>query len=219
MEQYLRDYRDAILKRETNSLANAEEAPLQPTIPLWKMQWPAPKLIGLAGPARSGKDTVASLLKSAFPVKSVAFADPIRAMLAAGFGFDQRHFHGELKETVVDWIGKSYRQMAQTLGTEWGRELVNDKLWVLCTYEQVKKIHAAGFHAVVTDVRFDNEADFIREKNGTIWHLHRPDVVKVNAHASEAGVAFKQGDLLIVNDSSIENLLNEVMDAFEMSKD
>jgi hypothetical protein len=178
----------------------------------WKI--PEPKLIGLAGPARVGKDTVANLLVKAFPAKAVAFADPIRSMLAAGFGFGQEHFNGPLKEQPIDWIGKSYRQMAQTLGTEWGRHCVNEQLWVLRAYEKVKEFHSQGFHAVITDVRFPNEAEFVRSKGGVIWHIRREGIQAVSAHASEAGVEFKPGDVYIDNNGSLDNLLDEVCDKF-----
>jgi hypothetical protein len=155
------------------------------------------------------------MLKQCYPCKSVAFAGPIRAMLAAGFGFDERHFNGPLKEVTIDWIGKSYRQMAQTLGTEWGRQQVNENLWVLAAYEKVKQFHEAGFHAIVTDVRFENEAEFIRSKGGVVWHIFRPDAIKVNSHVSEAGVKFVEGDMTIVNNGTLNDLLTEVCDAFE----
>lgn len=176
--------------------------------------WPEPKLIGLAGPARSGKDTVAGLLKQAFPVKTVAFADPIRAMLAAGFGFNEQHFNGPLKEVKVEWIGKSYRQMAQTLGTEWGRNCVNENLWVLAAYERVKQFHAEGYHAVITDVRFENEAAFVRNNGGVVWHIRRDGIQKVAEHSSEAGLTVYPQDVLISNNGTLEDLLDEVCDKF-----
>jgi hypothetical protein len=177
--------------------------------------WSTTKLIGLAGPARSGKDTVAGMLKDAYEAKSVAFADPLRAGLGAMFGFGPEHFNGPLKEVPVEPYGKSYRYMAQTLGTEWGRKLIHEDLWVLIAYEKIKKIHAAGCHAVVTDVRFDNEAEFVRSKGGVVWHIYRPDAPKVNTHASEAGVTFVEGDMTIANNGTLDHLMDEVCDAFE----
>lgn len=169
------------------------------------------KLIGLAGPARSGKDTVGQLL-FVHNFRTLAFADPIRKMLGAGFGFTDEHFHGALKEVTIDWIGKSYRQMAQTLGTEWGRNQVNPDLWVLAAYERVKYFHSHGYHAVITDVRFENEAEFVRSKGGVIWHIHRDGIAKVNAHASEAGVSFKEGDQQIINNGTIHALEKRVLE-------
>lgn len=192
----------------------------KPYIPTFPIKPFTPKLIGLAGPARSGKDTVAKLLKTAVGnVESLAFADPIRNMLGAGFGFDERHFNGPLKEVQIDWIGKSYRQMAQTLGTEWGREQVNQNLWVLHAWERAKKFHAEGKHVVVTDVRFNNEADFLREHGATVWHVVRPNVQAVQAHVSEAGILWSTEDFTIVNNSTVEDLLDNVLEAFELSKE
>ena len=42
---------------------------------------------------------------------------------------------------------------------------------------------AQGF--VISDVRFDNEADPIRAKGGVVVHLHRQGAADVTAHSSE----------------------------------
>ena len=81
-------------------------------------------LIGLAGPARAGKDTVFSIIKNRLtntPLAHVAFAGPIKAMIDVGLGElipDRDH----TKEQTIPGIGKSLRQLYQTLGTEWGRQ-------------------------------------------------------------------------------------------------
>lgn len=174
-----------------------------------------PKIIGLAGRARVGKDTVAALLKMAYPCKSVAFADPIRGALGAmDLGLTHEHFHGALKEEIIDWLGVSYRHMAQTLGTDWGREMVNDNIWVLVAKRKIDQIHANGFHAIVTDVRFDNEAEFLRKHGGVIWHIKRANVQSVAAHKSEAGVTFVDGDAVIFNNGTKEDLFVQVCDEF-----
>lgn len=173
------------------------------------------RLIGLAGKARSGKDTIGQLLDRAFGCSLISFAQPIRDGLNAMIpGLNQEHFHGSLKEKPVPWIGKSPRQMMQYLGTEWGRTLVNENLWLLIAKHKIEAAHENFRHVVVTDVRFENEADFIRSLGGVIWHVSRGDAPSVNAHPSEAGVAFKAGDVLIDNNGSLEELNDTVCDEF-----
>jgi len=89
------------------------------------------RLIGLTGPAGSGKDTVARLLCEQHGFVQIAFADPLRAMLKAGLGLTDEHFNNrEDKEAPLEWLGKSPRQLLQTLGTEWGRRQVHPHLWL-----------------------------------------------------------------------------------------
>lgn len=59
-------------------------------------------LIGIAGYAQSGKDTVCNILRHHGVVsKRYAFADPIKVTCNALFGWDDRHAYGELKETQL----------------------------------------------------------------------------------------------------------------------
>lgn len=174
-----------------------------------------PKLIGLTAPARAGKDTVGGILHTHFAAARVAFANPLRAALRAMIpGLTDEHFFGNLKEVEIPWLGKSPRQMMQTLGTEWGRNLVHNELWLKIAEQTIDAHMNNLLHVAVTDVRFENEAHFIRQKGGQVWHIQRGEAPKVNAHASEAGVQFMQGDLIIDNNGTIADLEAKVWDAF-----
>lgn len=183
-------------------------------IPALQGVWMDRKLIALAGPAYCGKDTVAGILRREFPACSLAFADPIRDMLRATFGLTDEHFFGKLKEVPIDWLGKSPRQLMQTLGTEWGRGLIHEDLWLMLAERKIETIRASGFHAVVTDCRFENEAARIRANGGVVWHIKRGEARSVNTHVSEAGIAFQPGDKIIDNNGTISDLVDEVCDKF-----
>jgi hypothetical protein len=64
---------------------------------------------------------------------------------------------------------------------------------------------------VVTDVRFDNEAIFIRNRGGVIINIVRDkqDIIE-NRHSSEGGLRSDNIDLTIHNNGSIEDMCNEV---------
>lgn len=176
---------------------------------------PKPKLIGLTAPARAGKDTIGDMLSKHFNSARVAFAAPLRSALRAMIpDLTDEHFFGSLKEVPLDWLGKSPRQLMQTLGTEWGRNLIHSEIWLKLAERAIDKYHSQQFHVVVTDVRFENEAHFIRQKGGQIWHIRRGDAPKVNAHASEAGVQVVKGDLIIDNNGSLDQLEGLVIHAF-----
>lgn len=172
------------------------------------------KLIGLAGPAYCGKDTVGAILKTHFPLKTISFADPIRDALRLPFSLTHEHFYGSLKEVPLPWVNKSPRQLMQTLGTEWGRGMVHEDLWLILAEQKVEELHASGYHVAITDCRFENEAARIRQAGGVVWHIQRDGTKSVNAHKSEAGVAFAWGDTVIDNNGTIEDLVDEVCDRF-----
>jgi hypothetical protein len=53
---------------------------------------------------------------------------------------------------------------------------------------------------VITDVRFDNEALWIRKQGGWVIELIRDKAAAVNDHVSEAGLNPRHVDFHIVND-------------------
>jgi hypothetical protein len=172
-------------------------------------------LIGLTGKARSGKDTVAGMLKDAFQVETLAFARPLKEGLKTMLNLTDEHVHGSLKETVIEDFGKSPRQMLQTLGTDWGRELVTNDIWLIVAQRQIAAWLDEDKSVVITDVRFDNEADLIRKLGGSVWHVRRNDAQAVNAHASEAGVLFHSDtDKIIDNNGTLAELFDTVCDEF-----
>ena len=171
-------------------------------------------LIGIAAAAQSGKSTVARYLRDRFGYGEVSFAAPIRQFISELTGIPLQDLEaGPKKEAVIPWIGKSPRQMMQSLGTEWGREMVKKSFWVDRAMRTVQDLAWGGIPAVISDVRFENEAVAIREAGGFILHLSRPDALVVSSHPSEAGVKFMAyADERIVNDSTLEILYAEVRD-------
>lgn len=169
------------------------------------------KLIGLTGPAGAGKDTVAAFLSSLHNFDQFALADPIRFAIMGMFGLSITDMNNrQAKEMTIDWIGKSPRQLMQTLGTEWGRRHVADDIWLRIAARKIETFHAANqFHdipaagIVVTDIRFENEAAWLRGQGGQLWHIHRPNATCLAGesaqHASEAGVTRQPGDIQINN--------------------
>ncbi|CAH0154181.1 deoxynucleotide monophosphate kinase [Pseudomonas mediterranea] len=172
-----------------------------------------PILIGLAGLARSGKSTAADHLVRNHLLEHYAFADPLRSGLMEIFNLDPDDFEGTKKELPVDWLGRSPRELMQSMGTEWARQLVHPDVWVKIAEQNLNYLQntlssVVGF--VVSDVRFENEAEFIRQRGGTILHIVRPDAPSVNPHVSEAGIQHQRGDITVYNSRSIESLRRQL---------
>ena len=175
-------------------------------------------LIGLSGLAGSGKDTVRAMLEREGFV-GLAFADPIRSMireLLIGSGIDDAYLdERELKETIIPELGVSYRHMAQSLGTEWGRNLRSD-FWLRAAAAFVTDQQQAGeAHFVISDVRFANEAEWIKRQGGQIWRIHREGLAGVRPHVSESGVDSIKPHRTIHNNGTPEQLHEAVMAALE----
>ena len=172
-----------------------------------------PRLIGIHGRARSGKDTVANFLVENHFYLRYAFADPLRGFVSRITGIPVEDLiDGPTKEEIYEPLGKSPRYMMQTLGTEWGRNLINSEIWVQAMIVKYEEAQRNCVCMVVPDVRFENEASIIRKLGGQLWHITRPGTLTVNEHVSEAGVEPQPDDYLIHNGGSINDLYDVIDD-------
>jgi len=169
-------------------------------------------IIGLTGRAGTGKDTAALHLEREHGFISLAFADPLRAMLSALLPYTPvssfaMHDRAQ-KEMPQPFLGgASVRRCLQTLGTEWGRELIDGGLWInICRH----RIETIGGRIVVTDVRFDNEAQMIRELGGHIVNITREQARPVENHTSEAGITDRLIDYHVDNSGLIGELYHQL---------
>lgn len=141
-----------------------------------------PKVIGISGVARAGKDTFAAILIKQLElagkkVKRVALADPLKLFCdefcRKNLGisaFTQDNAEKLLIRPLLVWFGDAKRK--QTNGRFW-IEQADKAIWDAGLTDENKKPYD---YVVVTDVRYDHyeadEASWIkREKNGVLIHV------------------------------------------------
>lgn len=179
-------------------------------------------LIGICGAAGSGKDEVASVLIEEFGYIRNKFADPLYEMAAAMTGYTVSQLQDRrLKEKPIGWLdGKTPRQLLQTLGTDWGREMVCSDVWIRSVQKRVERALEDGRFSVITDLRFDNEADWIHKMGGEVWQVCREvprEVACLADHKSEAGIASQHVDRVVVNAGTLDDLRDTVVDTAIMA--
>jgi hypothetical protein len=163
-------------------------------------------IIGLTGPAGVGKDTVGRLLSSSYNL--YAFARPLKQALST-LGIHEPADRAA-KEALLGGKPFSYRKAAQTLGTEWARNLDPD-FWLNLAEDKTRFMRRVVF----TDVRFENEAAWVRKQGGVIWHIHGRATTVIGdsaKHASENAVEVKPEDFQLDNSGSIEELTEAVQE-------
>ena len=166
------------------------------------------QLVGFTGKAGAGKDTLADYLVQEHHFIKLSFAGPLKAMMAT-VGMPEPKDR-EAKEQPLEGFNFTWREAAQRLGTEWGRSLDPD-IWVKIMENAIQRFSDEA-NIVFADVRFENEAAMIRRLGGRILHVTgRAADLGVNAgHASEAGVAFADGDALIPNGGQLDDTLSQL---------
>lgn len=166
-------------------------------------------LIGLTGRAHSGKDTAANLLASictdaGMQTQAFAFATPMRAALRA-LGVPRQYIEQpELKNEMIPELGASYRQLMQELG-DMGRKLQHD-FWVRYVARAISDLPDGFGLIAITDVRYPNEAEWIRANGGVIVQINRDAAPDVRHHSSEQHFAELQAEHVIDNNGTLAEL-------------
>lgn len=180
-------------------------------------------LIGIHGPLNGGKDTVATYIQAKFPDRfgRYAFARPLKEACIAMFGFTMEQMEDRvLKEQIDPFWNFTPRKAMQLLGTEYGRGMLRDDVWIKRAEQELKKYVTTSRGLIITDVRFENEAEWIRSyDDAVLLYIEVPGLerdARYN-HASEAGITFDQWvDIQITNDKSkgLENLFKQIDQIF-----
>lgn len=166
-------------------------------------------IIGLSGYAQSGKDTVAKYLVEHHGFERIAFADKIRELLyemnpiISIVASEPMYLRGRVDRDGWDVAKQSdeVRRLLQELGVG-ARKVFGDNHWVVEAFKNLDKEK----NYVVTDVRFQNEADFVKAFSGKLWRVERSGVNAVNGHVSEHDLDNWEFDGYIHNNASIEDL-------------
>lgn len=146
-----------------------------------------------------------------------SFAEKLRCCLYIITG-DNRIFalDDETKNSlsnIKDAEGNYYtiRQLLQKFGTEVGRN-ISPNLWVDALMNDYIEAKSNGYEEdwIVTDVRFENEAEAIRENGGILIRLNRNTGFN-DQHSSETALDdYKNFDLIIDNNGTLDELIDKV---------
>jgi hypothetical protein len=167
------------------------------------------------------------------PCIRIAFADALKEEVATmivdisnpGWRKESKEFGLKTIDSIVSEMnsdeidpltGKAkkeeYRLVLQWWGTEFRRKRFGNDYWVtrmagkIAAYETKYQASAFGsdFHIVIPDVRFLDEAEYIRKVGGQIWKVERSSIQSNDQHQSEAEIDLIEPDWTILNGSSLE---------------
>ena len=170
-------------------------------------------IIGFSGLKGSGKSTAAGFLVEDGFTK-MSFAEPIKRMLAC-IRLSPRDLYGDKKEESSEMLdGKTPRYAMQTLGTEWGRDLISPNIWVNVVKHDILKTKG---DVVIDDCRFPNEVAMILGLEGIIVYIDRGG--ESGDHASEREVKSLHRHYTALNEGSQEDLYLTIKRVIEAARE
>lgn len=165
-------------------------------------------IIGIVGKSGAGKDTVAKIIcKNLAFTKRIAFADALKSLLIKT-GLSNR------EDLYVKKTAHS-RRLMQIIGTDLVRNKIDKAFWIKKLDVKVNRCLLGGKikHIVISDVRFKNEAEYIRSRGGWLFSVLRPTTAPKDSHSSETEQDLILTNWTLINDSSLSTLESNVLES------
>ena len=200
-------------------------------------------IVGIGGKLRHGKDEIADRLVNEHGWVKIGMSDGLAdalytlnpwILLPTALGWRNRftasvarlfkrpprpvYVRYQWLADAAGYVGakenKEVRRLLQILGTEIGRKMIDEDVWVDMMVNKVKKAMVGVPGVIVTGVRFPNEIEAISETlGGELWWVVRPLAAGDNAaHDSENSVNSVDFDRVIRNDGTLKELYAKVDD-------
>lgn len=175
-------------------------------------------IIGLTGYAGVGKDAFAEALRDLAGFRCIAFSDPLHQMAMVlnpllTNGDDHLYTYREAIEehgyTEAKKRNPGLRRYLQVLGTEAGRDILGENIWVNVAEATIRRNTTEGAHTAVTGVRYPNEAWLVLDLGGMVIRVDRPGYKTSNGHTSDTSVDEVPVNRVIMNDGSLDDLRDQ----------
>lgn len=181
-------------------------------------------IIGVCGKKYHGKDTVANYLVNTYGYTKIAFGDSLKDMLRSIFGFTDEQLYGNEKENIDPYWKVTPRNLMQFVGTDLMRiglkgkfPHIGENVWIMSLQHKIEKLINEGItKIVISDVRFANEATFIKQHDGLIIKVIREYNDVPDNHISEKSFDLFPCDHVLKN-NTLAHLYSSI-DSFMIGK-
>lgn len=183
------------------------------------------RVIGLGGRLRSGKDAVADHLVAKHGFAKNGMSDPLleaALVLDPYVAWDYDHVTPGTLTRLSEMVrvagyveakkNPEVRRFLQVLGTDFGRQMVGENLWVDMAEKTIYKHFREGRSVAITGIRYPNEVEMIRQAGGVSVWVERDSQASADhsAHISENGVGPDDFDITLSNRGTLGDLYSAI---------
>ena len=197
------------------------------------------KIIGLSAKAGGGKDTAGDLIRESLEEKGyattqISFANPLKDICTMLFGWDRDRLQSDADfkegsllddgspDPACEMLGMSRREVMQLLGTEAMRRGLHSEIWIIAMKLAIMRGDYNMYdYGLLTDCRFINELQFVRDLDGTLIRIDRAGeqstLTEHTEHASELEwQKWTDWDAIVLNDINPDFSLEENLRFFRV---
>lgn len=196
-------------------------------------------IIALSGYAKSGKNTVATIIQYLLThsptdnLESIVKNYDVNGWWLEGeSGWEQKGFADKLKQVAYiltgipaenfsdqdfkltdlppQWSNHGMPMTVREFLQKLGTDALRDGLHPNTWVNALMSDYKPDSKWIITDCRFINEANAVKKENGIIVRINRPGIVPVNSHSSETGMDGYEFDYVIDNYGNFNDLVLKV---------
>lgn len=169
----------------------------------------SPKIIGIVGRSRVGKDTVAEMIIQKYPQYVIKrLSTPLKLAIKDLYGFTTEQVETDLKEVTVEQWEKTPRECIVSL-TDYMMDYMGVDFFTKRFYNEYM-----GEYIIIPDVRYEHDIHEIHKRKGIVIKVENPN--RYVTHVFENRIDNMKCDCTIINDKGLEELQSNLTKQLEL---
>jgi hypothetical protein len=174
-------------------------------------------IIAFSGKAQNGKTEGARIVRYIHPEFVIlSFATPLKRIAMEQFGLSHSDIADKTREIDFGSRKTTVRQLLIDIGKMY--RAIDPDFWVKKLWKDIELTTGMGSHVVIDDMRFLNEANFLKAKGAKFIRVSRPGVAEID-DISETELDDYQFEHRLLNDGSMEDYEGNVIAALDAMKE
>lgn len=129
-----------------------------------------PKIIGIAGRSRCGKDTIAQIIIDTYPQYEIRrLSEPLKNAVTTLYSFTPEQIESDAKELIDKRWGKTPREIMQSF-TDYMMSYMGNDFFTRQLYFKYKPEQ----YIIIPDIRYEHDVHEIKKRDGIVIKVERP---------------------------------------------